>query len=103
MPFEKGQSGNPSGQKDRRKTRAQIAITQFVDARADRLETWLDQINEKDGPKAAFQAFVSVLEFALPKLARKELTGDPENPLQTVHRVELVSGNSAGSAPTEAD
>lgn len=103
MPFEKGQSGNPSGQKDRRKTRAQIAVTQFIDARADKLEGWLDRIDEKDGPKAAFQAFVSVLEFALPKLARKELAGDPDNPVHTVHRVELVSGDGTSSAPTQAD
>lgn len=104
MPFEKGQSGNPSGQKDRRKTRAQIAVTQFVDARADKLEGWLDRIDEKDGPKAAFQAFVSVLEFALPKLARKELAGDPENPVQTVSRIELVAGgNRTDTATPETD
>lgn len=88
MPFKPGQSGNPSGQKDRRKTKAQIAITHFVDDNAERLQSWLDKIAETE-PKEAFKAFTSVVEFALPKLARTELTGDEDAPLRTVSEVVL--------------
>lgn len=85
MPFEAGQSGNPGGKQDRRKTKAQIAITHFVDDNAERLQSWLDQIAQDD-PKEAFKAFTSVVEFALPKLARREIAGDPDAPV--VHRIE---------------
>lgn len=99
MPFQPGQSGNPSGQKDRRKTKAQIAITHFVDDNAERLQSWLDKIAEDD-PKEAFKAFTSVVEYALPKLARKELVGDPDAPVQTVTRVELVAGGNGTDSTT---
>lgn len=88
MPFAPGQSGNPGGKPDRRKTKAQIAITHFVNDNAEKLQTWLDKIAETE-PKEAFKAFTSVVEFALPKLARTELTGDEEAPLRTVNEVIL--------------
>src|SRR5690348_6600324 len=102
MPFAPGQSGNPGGKPDRRKTKAQIAITHFVNDNAERLQSWLDKIAAEDA-KEAFKAFTSVVESALPKLARQELTGDPENPVQTVYRVELVSGDGKGRASAETD
>lgn len=45
----------------------------FVDENADRLTGWLDRIAEEN-PKAAFDAFMSVCEFAIPKLSRSENT-----------------------------
>jgi hypothetical protein len=65
---------------------AREAIAMFVDGNADRLQTWLDQIAEdpKFGPAAAFDRFMSVVEYHVPKLARTELTGKDGGPVQIV-------------------
>jgi len=60
---------------------AREAIARFVDGNADRLQEWLDQIAERDGPKAAFDCVVSLLEFHCPKLARREHTGADDGPM----------------------
>ena len=75
MTFRKGQSGNPGGQNSPRTNRARMAIANFVDQNADKLQVWLDDIALKDGSKAAFQCFIDVVEYNIPKLARTELTG----------------------------
>jgi len=48
------------------------ALAVFVDGNVDRLQTWLDEIHAADGASAAFKAYVSVLEFHLPKMQRIE-------------------------------
>lgn len=59
---------------------AREAIARFVDGNADKLEEWLVSI-AADSPKDAFNCFMSVAEYHVPKLARSELVGDPERPL----------------------
>ena len=59
---------------------AREAIARFVDGNTERLQGWLDEIAERDGPKAAFQCVVDLLEFHCPKLARQERTGAEEGP-----------------------
>ncbi len=74
----KGSTGNPNGRpvgsqnKDLKEVRHAIAL--FVDGNAHRLERWLDQI-AKDNPMAAFDRYMSVLEYYIPKLQRTEVTG----------------------------
>lgn len=85
MTFKKGESGNPGGRNAPRVERARTAIANFVDQNADKLQVWLDAIAEKDGEKAAFQCFMDVVEYNIPKLARTELTGkDGEDLLKGV-------------------
>lgn len=60
---------------------AREAIARFVDGNADRLQEWLDLIAETEGPKAAFQCFMDVVEYHVPKLARTELTGENGGPV----------------------
>jgi hypothetical protein len=80
MAFKKGQSGNAKGREpgtpNKATASAKEAIARFVDGNTPRLQAWLDQIAEKDGPKAAFQCVLDLLEFHVPKLARTELTGE---------------------------
>ncbi len=60
---------------------AREAIARFVDGNVERLQQWLDQIAERDGPRAAFQCLADLLEFHIPKLARQEHTGADSGPM----------------------
>lgn len=71
--------GRAKGVTNKATTTAREAIATFVDGNADRLVGWLDQI-AVDSPKDAFNAFMSVVEYHIPKLARQE------NPSQTVNK-----------------
>jgi hypothetical protein len=55
-----------------------------VDGNAERLNGWLDQIEDRDGPKAAFQCFTDLLEYHVPKLARHEHTGEGGGPVRVM-------------------
>lgn len=72
--------------------RAREAIARFVDGNADRLNGWLDEIEAKDGPKAAFQCFSDLLEYHVPKLSRAELTGPGGDAL--IVKVMAVTGEA---------
>jgi len=68
---------------------ARQAIALFVDTNAHRLTEWLDAVaygdplNEiKPNPAKAFELFQSVVEYHIPKLARTELSGDPDAPIE---------------------
>ena len=84
MTFDAGKhpqhAGRPPGAPNKATAKGREAIAQFVDGNADRLVGWLDKIAE-ESPKDAFNAFMSVVEYHIPKLQRKELVGDPEKPL----------------------
>ena len=71
---------------------AREAIARFVDDNAGRMQEWLDQIAETDGPLAAFRCLQDVLEYHIPKLARTELTGREGQDIVTRHIVELHEG-----------
>jgi hypothetical protein len=45
---------------------------------------WLDEIYERDGPKAAFTCFSDLIEYHVPKLSRTEVTGKDEGPVELV-------------------
>ena len=76
--------GRPKGVPNKATANAREAIARFVDGNADRLQEWLDAIAEQDGPKAAFQCLIDVMEYHVPKLARTELTGKDGGPMQIV-------------------
>jgi hypothetical protein len=62
---------------------AREAIARLVDGNAERMQGWLDEIAEQEGPMAAWRCMTDVIEYHIPKLARTEHAGDPDNPLQT--------------------
>ena len=70
--------GRPKGSPNKSTALAREAIAKFVDGNADKLQEWLDAIamNEKLGPKVAFDCFMQVAEYHVPKLARVEQIGD---------------------------
>jgi len=75
--------GRPAGSPNKSTAMAREAIAKFVDGNSDKLQGWLDEIaaNEKYGPKVAFDCFMQVAEYHVPKLARVEQVGDSEKPI----------------------
>lgn len=63
--------GRKAGTSNKATSAAREAIAAFVDGNADRLTLWLDAIAEQS-PKDAFNCFMSVVEYHIPKLARTE-------------------------------
>ena len=76
MPNPVGRPRGPSQSTER----ARHAISAFVNGNAGRLTGWLDRI-AKDNPKAAFDSFMSVIEYHIPKLQRSEIDMDVKSDL----------------------
>ena len=91
--------GRAKGTPNKATQDARQAIASFVDGNAHRLTEWLDQVAQgvpkldEEGnptgeysvlpnPAKAFDMFQSVVEYHVPKLARMEVAGDKENPLE---------------------
>lgn len=82
----KSGGGSRKGIPNKATANAREAIARFVDGNSDRLQGWLDELaaDEKHGPKAALDAFMGLLEYHVPKLARTEHVGDGGGPVETV-------------------
>jgi hypothetical protein len=79
-------AGRPKGVPNKSTTKAREAIAAFVDGNAHLLQTWLEQIavDDRYGPKTAFECFMAVAEYHVPKLARTEHTGANDGPIEMV-------------------
>ena len=79
--------GRVAGTPNKSTALAREAIARFVDGNSHKLQESLDEIamNEKLGPKVAFDCFMQVAEYHVPKLARTEHTGDADQPVKVVH------------------
>lgn len=64
-------AGRPKGVPNKATTQAREAIALFVEGNVDRLNGWLEEI-ATDSPKDAFDRFMSVVEYHIPKLQRTE-------------------------------
>jgi hypothetical protein len=62
--------GRQKGTPNKATAAARQTLAVFMDGNADRLQGWLDKIERQKGPLAAFQAYVSLMEFHLPKRQR---------------------------------
>lgn len=76
-------AGRPKGVPNKATADGRAAIAAFVDGNVERLNGLLDSIEKDNGAKAAFDSIMSVCEYHIPKLARKEHVGDPDKPLKT--------------------
>lgn len=84
-------SGSRKNIPNKATAQARQAIGMFVDKNAFRLEGWLDKI-AKDDPEAAFRAFMSVVEYHVPKLNRTTIEGDADKPIEHNVTVTIVEG-----------
>lgn len=76
--------GRPKGVPNKATANAREAIARFVDANSEKLQGWLDEIAETQGPMAAFRCWADVVEYHIPKLARTEHVGDGGGPVRIV-------------------
>ena len=79
-------AGRPAGIPNKSTALAREAIARFVDGNSHKLQEWLEAIADdpKYGPKHAFDCFMQVAEYHVPKLARTEHTGSEEKPIRYV-------------------
>ena len=63
-----------------------VTVKNLLEDNAENVALWLGQVAQDD-PKGALDMLTKLAEFASPKLARTELSGDKENPIivQTVN------------------
>lgn len=76
--------GRPKGVPNKATANAREAIARFVDANSEKLQGWLDEIAETQGPMAAFRCWADVVEYHIPKLARTEHTGADGGPVRII-------------------
>lgn len=67
--------GRPKGSVNKASALAREAVGRLVENNLDKMEQWLQEIYEQNGPKVAMFVMIDLLEFHLPKLARTEITG----------------------------
>jgi len=93
--------GKPAGALNKSTKQAREAIAMFVEGNVDRLTGWLDQIAETS-PKDAFDRFMSVVEYHIPKLARTESQPLDKNGNPTDNKliVEYVRPNEPENPPS---
>jgi hypothetical protein len=80
--------GRVAGVPNKSTALAREAIAKFVDGNSHKLQEWLEEIamNEKLGPKVAFDCFMQVAEYHVPKLARVEQVGDETKPVVHIYK-----------------
>lgn len=81
--------GRPKGAKNKATEEGRRAIAEFVDGNAHRLVEWLDRMAAED-PEAAFKAFMSVVEYHIPKLQRSEVTGKDGEAIKHEHDISKI-------------
>lgn len=106
--FKKGEKrpgqGRPKGMPNKATTEFRETVRRLLDDNAENVGRWLTLVAEGDGsdhgrpdPAKALDLLAKLAEYAAPKLNRTEVAGDPDKPLQTVTRIELVPlGSRAG-------
>ncbi len=88
--------GRPKGIPNKATRDVKEAIARFAEGNVHKLEEWLETIAYGDGdqvkpdPAKAADLYMKVIEYHIPKLARQELVGDANSPLNMVTKVEFA-------------
>jgi hypothetical protein len=84
MGQKKGHTGNidgrPKGALNKTTKDIKEAYRQLIEKNLDNLTAWVEKIAEKD-PEKAIRILSDLSEYVIPKLARKEFTGEGGKPL----------------------
>lgn len=91
MPFPKGKSGNPKGKPpgpNKKTAEFRETVRMLLEDNAENFAKWLQQVAEgipahdiKPNPAKALDCMAGLAEYASPKLARTEHTGEGGGPL----------------------
>ena len=79
--------GRPKGSPNKSTAAVREAIAVFAEGNAHKLQQWLDDVamgaggNRPDPAKAA-DLYLRAIEYHIPKLARTELAGDADAPIE---------------------
>ena len=89
----------PAGIPNKATANARAAIGRFVDRNMDRLDSLSDQIEQDQGPQAAWKCIMDLVEYHVPKLARTEHVGEDGNAIRVeqIQRVIVDSSNPKDS------
>ena len=79
-PGERRGGGSRKGKPNKATAKAREIISEVIDGTAAKVQGWIDAVAETD-PKGALQAYIALLEFGVPKLARTEITGKDGGPV----------------------
>lgn len=82
-------SGRKPGAINKSTSNAREAIGLLVEANVPKMVGWLDEIERKDGPLAAWRCLEAMIEFAVPKLVRSESTVTVKRPEEEASDDEL--------------
>ncbi len=63
--------------------RMRWAVTQLVEDNMENVQDWLELVRLVDGPKEALDIYIKLLEFAVPKLSRAEVSVEDGGKTQT--------------------
>jgi hypothetical protein len=88
--------GRPPGSVNKATKTFRETVSAMLEGNAENVQKWLETVAYGDGdlvkpdPKGALTLMAQLAEYATPKLARTEMVGDENNPLQTVSKLEYV-------------
>jgi hypothetical protein len=74
-------AGRPAGVPNKATGEVKAAIAAFTSANVDKLDEWLNSI---DDPAKRLALYFQALEYTMPKLARQEVVGDEKAPQRMV-------------------
>lgn len=88
--------GRPKGSLNKATKTFRETVSAMLEGNAENVQKWLETVAYGDGdqvkpdPKGALTLLAQLAEYATPKLARTEVVGDDENPLNMVTKVEFA-------------
>jgi hypothetical protein len=84
--------GRTKGVPNKSTAEVREAIAAFASANVDQMGDWLNAI---DSPEKKLDLFLRAIEYHIPKLARTEISGDPDQPVIQRIELEIVKAKAA--------